>query len=193
MDINTKKLCDMIRTRSRENRAALMSWEDPRAVPGPALSTLRQEVDALIRVIYLLSVKDIKARQRLIDSTLRGSPWTVRGPGGRLRNVTDRDIAGLARKLRARTKSIYRFGCGFIHLSEFHHHFALDPFDKLTQGEKRDMLSHLREHHGGPAGAGLDLPELAGYALRVFEEVSGDLERCLAVLEQDGNLVEFDP
>jgi hypothetical protein len=191
MDLNTKTFCDMIRTRSRENQAALQCFEQPQVVASPVLSILRQEVDSLLRVVYLLSVKDIRARQRLIDSTLRGGKWTIRSANGRLRDVTDRDMVNLAEKLRGWTKSVYQFGCGIVHLAEFHTHFAANPFGKLKHGEKLAILSYLRRYHGGPEHDKPGISELLKDGPQVFEKISGNLERCLTKLEQDGSLDEL--
>jgi hypothetical protein len=190
MDINTKTFCDSIRARSKENLTALQCFRQPDVVAGPALSILRQEMESFVLVLYLLSVKDIHARRRLIDSTLRGGKWTTRSASGRSRNVTDREIVGLAQKLRGWTKSAYKFGCGFLHMSEFHSRFAANPLDKLKYSEKLDILSHLRTYHAAPPAADPDIPELSRYVPRVFEQVSKNLDCYLSRLEREETLDE---
>jgi hypothetical protein len=90
----------------------------------------------MIRVIYLLAGTDLTERQRLIDSTLRGERWKVRTTKGKLRDVTDREMVDLAQRLQGWTQSVYKFGCAFVHLSDFHNHLAENPFDKLEESEK---------------------------------------------------------
>lgn len=182
----------MIRNRSKDNLTALQCFGQGDAVVSPALSILRQELDSLIRVIYLLSIKDIHARQRLIDNTLRGGKWTVRSANGRSRNVTDREIASLAQKLQGQTKSVYKFGCAFVHLADFHNHFSVNPFDKLKYSEKVDILSYLRGYHDGPKNKNPDILELSLYVPQVFEKVTRELECCLNKLEHDEILDGWD-
>lgn len=100
----------------------------------PAFSLLRQELDSMIRVIYLLAVKDPHERSRLIKATLRGERWKVQTARGKFRDVTDREMVDLAQGLQGWTQSVYRFGCAFVHLSDFHNHLVQNPFRKLSRG-----------------------------------------------------------
>jgi hypothetical protein len=144
----------------------------------------------MIRVIYLLAVKDITERQRLIDSTLRGERWKVRNPKGKLRDVTDREMVDLAQQLQGWTKSVYKFGCAFVHLSDFHNHLAENPFDKLEESEKQDIPSHMRHYHSGPCHDNPDMAELSLYVPQVLEKIGSNLECYLKQLEQAETLDE---
>jgi hypothetical protein len=175
----------MIRNRSEENRKAIQCFSFPHSVLSPAFSILRQELDSMIRIIYLLAVTDITERQRLIDSTLRGENWKIRTNKGKWRTITDREMVNLAQHLQGWTQSVYRFGCAFVHLSDFHNHIAQNPFDKLTKEEKKDILSHMRNYHGGPRNENPEMAELATYVPQVFEKISSNLECYLKELEQN--------
>ena len=73
MDADTCTLCTMIRNRSRENGRAMQCLADNlQDTMSPAFSILRQELDSMIRVIYLLNVKDPAERRELIHATLGG-------------------------------------------------------------------------------------------------------------------------
>ena len=156
----------------------------PHGVLSPAFSILRQELDSMIRVIYLIAVTDRAERLRLIDSTLQGQKWKVRSNTGKLRNVTDREMVNLAQHLQGWTQSVYKFGCAFVHLSDFHNHLAQDPFDKLMESERQDILSHMRYYHGGPCHDDPDMAEIAIYVPQVFEKIASNLECYLKELEQ---------
>src|SRR5574341_1913568 len=172
----------MIRNRSNENRQALQCLSRPHAVLSPALSILRQELDSMIRVIYLLTVKDLTERQRLIGSTLLGERWKVQTPKGRWRDVTDRETVDLAQALQGWTQSVYKFGCAFVHLSDYHNHLAENPFDKLAESEKQDILSHMRYYHGGPSHDNPNMAELALYVPNALEKIGSNLECYLKQL-----------
>ena len=142
----------------------------------------------MIRVIYLLAVDDIAERQRLIDSTLRGKKWEIRTPNGKWMTVSDRKMVELAQQLQGWTQSAYKFGCGFIHLSDFHNHITENPFDKLEEAEKQDILSHMRYYHGGPCHDNPGMAELALYVPRIFDKIADNLKCYLNELEQEGTL-----
>jgi len=144
----------------------------------------------MIRVFYLLAVSYLAERHGLIRSTLRGDRWKVQTAKGKWRDVTDREIVDLAQQLRGWTQSVYKFGCAFVHLSDFHNHLAENPFDKLDEPEKRDILSHMRCYHGGPCHDNPDMAELAHYVPQVFDKIASNLECYLKQLHQDETIDE---
>jgi len=144
----------------------------------------------MIHVIYLLAIKDLTERRRLIECTLRGKRWKVQTPKGRWRDVTDREMVDFAQQLKGWTQSVYKFGCAFVHLSDYHNHFVEDPFDKIEESERQDILSHMRQYHGGPCHDNPDMAELAMYIPRIFQKILDNLECYLKQLEQEGTLDE---
>ena len=174
----------MIRNRSDENRRAMQCFSIPHSVLSPVFSILRQELDSMIRVIYLLQIVDPVERQRLIQSTLRGERWKVPTKNGKYRDVTDREMVNLAQQLQGWTQSVYRFGCAFVHLSDFHNHLAQNPFQRLSEAERQDVLSHMRNYHGGPLYDNPTMKEMSDYLPRVFEKIASNLECYLEYLER---------
>lgn len=109
MDEDTKFFCDMIRNRSEENRRAISCFFRLNGVLSPAISILRQELDSMVRVIYLLSINDISERRRLIKSTLNGEKWKIKTPKGKWKEVTDREMVELSQRLQGWTLSVYKY------------------------------------------------------------------------------------
>lgn len=175
----------MIRNRSSENRQAMRYFSNLHCVLSPAFSILRQELDSMIRVIYLLQIADLAERQRLIQSTLRGERWQLPTQKGKLREVTDRDMVEISQRLHGWTRSVYRFGCAFVHLSDFHNHMAEDPFQRLALPEQQDIIAHMRSYHGGPTCDDPDMKEIADYLPRVFDKIADNLSCYLEELEEN--------
>ena len=191
MNANLTKFCNIIRNRTDENRKAMKCFSVPHDVLSPSFSILRQELDSMIRVICLLKITDLKERQRLIDSTINGEKWKIFTNKGKWREVKDREMVNLAQDLKGWTLSVYKFGCAFVHLSDFHNHLTQNPFDKLMESEKQDILSHMRYYHGGPCHDNPNMAEVADYVPHVFEKIASNLECYVKELEQnkalDGN------
>jgi len=185
MATDTATFCAMIRQRSEENRRAMQCFAVPYDVVSPAFSILRQELDSMIRIIYLLLLPDLAERERLIRSTLRGEKWKEATMNGKLRDVTDREMVDAAQQLQGWTRSVYRFGCAFVHLSDFHNHFAVDPFQRLSHDERQDILLHMRNYHGGPNNDNPNMREIADYVPRVFEKIAGNLKHYVEQLERN--------
>jgi len=173
-----------------ENRLAIHSFSRPYDVLSPLFSILRQELDSMIRDFYLLAIRDLKERQRLIDLTLQGEKWKVRTTKCKWKEVADRDMVDIAQQLQGWTRSVYKFGCAFIHLSRFHNYLDENPFDKLDESEKQDILSHMSYYHCGPCHDNPAMEELSWYLPNVFEKISSNLECYLKMLEQNETLDE---
>lgn len=174
--------CRQVRARTAEHRAAMLAL---RALPGQMVSILRQELDSLVRVVFLLSQTDRRYRRRLIEDSVSGRKWTR--PGSR-QPVTDREMVDLADRLHGWTKSVYAFGCAFIHLSNLHDHQARDPLDQITHAERTAILEHLRYYHGGPNATSPTFSDVVPLLPAVFEKIASNLDCYVAQLEKDEGL-----
>lgn len=68
-----KQFCTLIRNRSLENKKSFDLLYKEKCVSN-CISIVRQELDSIIRVIYLLQLKD-EIRNCLINQTLNGEKW----------------------------------------------------------------------------------------------------------------------
>jgi hypothetical protein len=177
-----ERFCEILRKRSSEHSEAMNRMYD---LPGMMASILRQELDSMVRVIYLLAIDDLVERYRLVNQTLNGQVWTVTTVNGKQKKITDREMVELSDGLQGWTSSVYKFGCAFIHLSNFHNYSDLNPFDTLSVVEQRDMLSHLRHYHWGPQDDHPDFAELASYFPSVFRKIASNLAGYINNLESE--------
>jgi len=174
--------CRHVRARSAENRQAMLVL---RALPGQMAAVLRQELDSLVRVVFLLAQDDRSYRQRLIGDSLSGMRWHRRESK---QPATDRGMVNLTDRLHGWTKSVYAFGCAFIHLSNLHDYAARDPLAVITEPERKATLDHLRYYYGGPNGAFPGFSDVVPYLPMVFTKIADNLECYVKQIEQDGEL-----
>lgn len=179
--------CRQVRERSRENQQA-MALMHGAALLGQQVSLLRQELDSMVRVIYLLSVTDRTRRSKLISDATQGKKWRGETSG----RVTDREMVDLAQRLDGWVGAVYRFGCSFIHLSSYHDYRSRDPIKALTTDERVQLLYYLRYYHGGPPNDDFTFSELAPYLPLVFDKIASNLESRLQMLERGGQLDPHD-
>lgn len=175
--------CRQVRDRSNDHRAAIEALRTA-GLPGQIVSILRQELDSLVRVMYLLSVQDRARRSQLIADALGHPSWRNRN-GGR---ITDREMVDLAERLHNWAGSVYRFGCAFIHLSSFHDYRHRDPLDHVSEDERRHIIEHMRYYHGGPHGDRPNFAQMVPYLPNVFAKIADNLECYVQQLERDGEL-----
>lgn len=172
----------LIKLRSDEHEIAFSRIHD---LPGSMMSILRQELDSLIRVLYLLAIPDLEERRRLMACTVNGERWKITTPRGKQATVTDAMMVEVSEHFEGWARSVYKFGCAFIHLSNFHGYNASNPLETLTDQEKEDVLHHMRHYHHGPESDNPTFQELAGYFPKVFDKIKGNLECYLDDLEKE--------
>jgi hypothetical protein len=175
--------CRQVRERSEENRRALQLLHGAELY-GQVVGILRQELDSMIRVIYLLSLTDRTRRTRLISDAVHDRMWRKPTSG----RITDREMVELAEHLHGWARSVYRFGCAFIHLSSLHDYENRDPILALERQERHDLGEHLRAYHGGPATDDFSFSDVVRYLPGVFEKVSTNLDCYLESLKRNEQL-----
>jgi hypothetical protein len=101
-------------------------------------------------------------------------------------------MVGVAQRLQGWTESVYRFGCAFIHLSQFHDHGSREPLRSLPSEEQATILNYMLNYHGGPQGPQPRFEELVPFFPAVLEKITSNLEHYLADLEADGVIQQDD-
>jgi hypothetical protein len=164
--------CNILEERSRENTEAFRLLFSQRLI-APAIGIMRQEIDSLIRVIYLISISENEC-MRLIEDLLLGKRWR-KNQNGKLVIITDRDMVEIADGMTGWTKSVYEFGCTFIHLSRNHDYSNQDPFQMLDQEEKAKIASHINHYHGAGISETSDFQQIVFVLPLVLEKISSNL------------------
>lgn len=170
--------CRQVRSRSNEHQQAMRLLSEA-GLAGQMVAILRQELDSMVRVIYLLAQPSDR-RTLLIEASVRGEKWSQENSRG---TVTDKEMVDLSQSLQGWTRSVYKFGCAFIHLSHLHDYNTNDPLRQLPVGERKDILEHCRKYHGGPTLSEPTFFDLVPYFPRVLEKIAGNLECYLKRLE----------
>lgn len=173
--------CRQIRSRSSDHRKAIYLLFQAE-IYSQTISILRQELDSMVRVIYLLSVDDIEYRRKLIKDSVEGRQW--RSKDGK-KKITDKEMVDHANELQGWARSVYKFGCSFIHLSAFHDYNDRDPLGLIAEEEKEDIIRHIRSYHGGPFTRSPTIKDLYPYFPMIFDKVSGNLECYIKDLENE--------
>lgn len=176
--------CKIVRQRSNENRSAIQLLSMS-GLTGQVMSILRQELDSMIRVIFLLK-QTIEERNHLINQTLNGKKWKLKNN----KQVSDKQMVDLADSLNGWAKSVYKFGCAFIHLSSFHDYTFNDPFMNLEKDEITSIKKHLNHYHGFPMTMILNMESISFYLPMVFDKIANNLECYIEYLEE--NKIDID-
>lgn len=180
------KFCKMLRERSVENNNSFQVLFRNQLY-GNCFSILRQELDSMVRVIYLLNISDLTKRELLIKKTLDGEKWSFVNHNGKNQTVTDRDMVNVANELKGWTQNVYKFGCAFIHLSNFHNYLSEDPFKSLPDSEKDDIINQMRNYHFANLNRESTLNDIIPYLPSVMDKIKGNFECEIKSLERNEN------
>lgn len=178
---NKTRFCTILRERSIEHKKAI-SLMLQNELYGQAISILRQELDSMVRVIFLIEEPDFSVREHFVEQTLENIKWTL--PNTRS-IITDRQMVELSNLLFGWTKSVYKLGCAFIHLSPMSNYKNENPFLKLGETEIQDIKNHLHNYHGFPLTSDLNMDAISSYLDKVFTKVSDNLEAYIESFEND--------
>ncbi|MHA8069599.1 hypothetical protein ACS6L2_09970 [Aquirufa ecclesiirivi] len=169
-----RQFIELVKNRSKENAESLQDDFNKRRI-GKCLETLRTELDSFIRVMYLGRISDINERERLMQLTLSSEKWTVLTLNNKWKQVTDKDMVEKADELLGYVHYVYKFGCGFVHLSDYYNYATTNPFDKLNDKEKVDIKIYLNQYHDFPIGDELTVESVTNYIPEVFDKISTNL------------------
>ncbi|MEL0650610.1 hypothetical protein V6246_04195 [Algibacter sp. TI.3.09] len=175
------EFCELVEKRSEENKSAV-ELLFPQEMYGQVISILRQELDSMVRCIYLLH-QDQTERIRLINRTFNGERW--REENNRL--ITDRKMVDLSNELKGWTNSVYKFGCGFIHLSNYHNPENNDPFQDLPAIERQNIKQFMNGYHQFDLDEDLNFSNVKPYLHKVFIKIYDNLKCYVNDLKEDKN------
>ena len=175
---NIQKFCELVRIRSEEHRKTIITLVKE-IVDGQLISVVSQELDSLIRVIYLLT-KESSVRNILIEQTFNHERWK----DGK-NNITDRAMLDKASYIHGWASMVYDFGCAFIHLSSYHDYFTEDPFSSITEDDLIKIKSYMQQYHSFPIDNDINFNTMKPYLSSIFEKINSNLEYYLCDLEKD--------
>jgi hypothetical protein len=175
------EFCKTVRDRSKENIEAFNVLLRNGNF-GVAIGLLRQEVDSLIRVSYLseLGANSDEAK-RLIADFVAGKQWYRTSPNGKKQRITDREMVD---SQCGWISLVYSFGCKLIHLSDYHSYTRNDPFLKMEDREKEEIIEYLRYYHHYPYSS-ISLNLFIDYLPNVMEKILSNSNSYVEQIEED--------
>ena len=175
--------CNIIRKRSSDHAQAMERLQD---LPSMMIAILRQELDSLIRVVYLLDLSDFEERERFISQTLDGDKWTIKTHKGKDKTLTDAEMVETCNEIFGWTEKVYKAGCSLIHLSNLHGVTVDDEIHDFWTLEisQDEVLDYLKQFHDLPDLDSPTLNDISPYFPKVLKKISDNLERYLEQLSE---------
>lgn len=180
------KFCHIAKKRSIDNMESFSLLYDARKY-GNCFSILRQELDSLVRMIFLLKIDDRSKRLHLMEQTIEGEKWSFR-ENGKKHIITDKDMVDVSDTLFGWAGYVYKFGCGFIHLSNLHNYLEEDPFSKLSLTDKRNIINFMHQYFLNNLTMSSTTADFIEYLPKIMEKISGNLHCYIQEIKDDKDL-----
>ena len=183
--MKTKGATEFVRCveeRSQENVTAFALLMQ-KGLLGPALALVRQELDSMIRVIWLIDSCSQSERDRLIADALQGRHWQKKTAKGKLVRITDAEMSEAALGRHRWIEQVYRFGCHLVHLSNWHNYRHRDPIQDLPKGEREDVKRSIEDFHHAEIDE-LSFSHIEMHAPYAMEKIRSNLACYLRELEK---------
>lgn len=148
------------------------------------MSTIREEVDSLLRVIYLLGVSDYNELTDIIGNSFDQRMFGPTRADGGTRRILDKSMIEAAAAQFDWLETLYDFGCSFIHLTGLHSYQERDPFRMLSPSEQEVIVEFVNRYYRATISANSQFTEVAHYLPQIFRKVAENLERLLGDLQE---------
>ncbi len=134
----------------------------------------------MIRVVYLLSVADLKYRNALIKASVNGERWRH---AGTKKPITDRQMVDIATTHEFWMSQAYKVRNGFVHLSHLHDYRHRDPLTLIPKQDKREILKHMWKWHRCPKQTARGFNDIVPCLPNVFSKMQQHLSVYVRQLE----------
>ncbi len=161
--------CNLVKNRSNENSKAIQLLYQNRLY-GICVGILRQELDSMVRVLFLLTCTQ-QLRLQFIKQTLNNEKWHIEK-----KNITDSSLVKNILKMHGWARNVYRFGCSFIHFSIFHYYTEQDPFLKLPRESINSIKNFMVQYQEFPKEKDINFSTMQPYLLKIFDKINKNLE-----------------
>jgi len=113
---------------------------------GNCISIMRQELDQIIRLLFLLnSAKNVQ--KQLIESSINNHKWFVINKENKKDYITDEIISKYSESLKGWDKSIYEFGLAFGSLATTFNYGTKDPIKTMAENDRDKIYKYIIEYH----------------------------------------------
>lgn len=181
MIYGSQKFCNTIRNRSMENKIAINLLYSNQLYSN-AISILRQELDLMVRTIYVLGISDAEYREELMKDFVEGRKWRRKGNRA---FITDKEMVDFASNLYGYARLVYQFGCSFIHLSNLQNWLDEDVSANLDVETKKAIATYINQYHGTGLDASFTFNDIIIFIPDIFNKIHGNLECYVEKIEKE--------
>jgi hypothetical protein len=145
---------------------------------GNCISIMCQELDQVIKILFLLNSKKDDQKQ-FIESSINSQKWYIIGSNNKKEYVTDDVVIQYSETLVGWDKSIYEFGLAFGNIANTFNYGTRDPIKGIGENDKNKIYRYIIEYHNKDFPENYDLGNLIIELPTIFNKISNNLKSYL--------------
>jgi hypothetical protein len=142
---------------------------------GNCISIMRQELDQVIKLLYLLNSTTNEQKQ-FIESSINNRKWFKVNRDNTKDYITEEVLTTYSETLNGWDKSIYEFGLAFGSLANTFNYGTRDPIKSIGENDKDKIYQYIYEYHNKDFPKDYDLSKLILELPTILNKISIQLQ-----------------
>jgi hypothetical protein len=145
---------------------------------GNCLSIMCQELDQVIKILFLLNSSKNEQKQ-YIESSINNHKWFILNVDNKKEYLTEDIFTTFSETLNDWDKGIYEFGLAFGNLAITYNYGTKDPIKSMNDNDKEKIYKYIFEYHNAEFPKDYDLSQLILELPTIFNKISLNLQKYL--------------
>jgi hypothetical protein len=146
---------------------------------GNCISIMCQELDQIIRLLFLLK-SNPNARKQYITSSINNQKWHITDIDNHKDYVTDKLLLDFTKTLSGWDKGIYEFGFSFNSISHNYNYGSKNPINSLSASDRKVLYTYIQEYHVKSFPKDFSLDDIIPILPLIMELITINLKKYLA-------------
>jgi len=142
---------------------------------GNCISIMCQELDQIIRVLYLRNSSKIE-QQQLMYCTITNHKWFIVNRENKKEYITDEVLLRFTKTLTGWDQNIYEFGFSFKNLTNNYNYGSRDPIKSMSAADRAKLEKYISEYHVHDFKKDFTLDDLIPVLPMIIDEISAKLK-----------------
>ena len=145
---------------------------------GNCISIMCQELDQVIKILFLLNRNKSEQRQ-FIESSINNHRWSLITKDNKKEYISDTVFTEYSNTLKGWDKSIYEFGLAFGNLANTFNYGTKDPIKSMGENDKEKIYKYIKEYHNTTFPIDYDISNLIIELPTILNTISINLKKYI--------------
>jgi len=149
---------------------------------GNCISILCQELDQIVRLLFLLNSR-AEDRRLFMESSINSHKWFRMNSENKKELITEEILLKFTDTLNGWDRAVYEFGFAFNNLSSNFNYGSKDPIKSMSDVDRQNLYKYITEYHVKDFPREFTLGDLVPILPAIIKLISKNLLAYLEMLE----------